>query len=36
MSELAQVPIMDDDGNVSEISGIAKGKILNVLNNQLQ
>ena len=35
MSELAQVPIMDEDGNVSEISGIAQGKVLSILNNQL-
>ena len=35
MSELAQVPVMDDEGNVSEMSGIIKGKVLNVLNNQL-
>jgi hypothetical protein len=35
MSELAQVPVMDEEGNVSEMSGIVKGKVLNVLNNQL-
>lgn len=35
MSELAQVPVMDEEGNVSEMSGIIKGKVLNVLNNQL-
>ena len=36
MSELAQVPVMDEEGNVSEMSGIVKGKVLNVLNNQLK
>ena len=36
MSELAQVPVMDEDGNVSEMSGVVKGKVLNVLNNQLK
>lgn len=36
MSELAQIPIMDEDGNVSEISGVAKGKVLNILNNQIK
>ena len=29
------VQIMDEEGNVSEMSGIIKGKVLNVLNNQL-
>ena len=36
MSELAQVPVMDEEGNVSEMSGIVKGKVLNVLNSQLK
>jgi mannitol/fructose-specific phosphotransferase system IIA component len=35
MSELAQVPVMDEEGNVSEMSGIVKGNVLSVLNNQL-
>ena len=35
MSELAQVPVMDEEGNVSEMSGVVRGKVLNVLNNQL-
>ena len=35
MSELGQVPVMDDEGNVSESSGIAAGKVLKVLNNEL-
>ena len=35
MSELGQVPVMDDEGNVSETSGIAAGKVLKVLNNEL-
>ncbi len=36
MSELAQVPVMDEEGNVSEMSGVVKGNVLNVLNNQLK
>lgn len=35
MSELAQVSVMDEEGNVSEMSGIVKGNVLSVLNNQL-
>jgi len=35
MSELAQVPVMDEEGNVSEMSSIVKGNVLSVLNNQL-
>ena len=35
MSELAQTPILDADGNISEQSGIVAGKTETILNTDL-
>ena len=35
MSELAQTPILDADGNISEQSGIVAGKTETILNTEL-
>lgn len=35
MSELAQTPILDDDGNISEQTGIVAGKTERILNSEL-
>lgn len=35
MSEMSQIPLLDDTGNVSEASAIIKSKVEKVLNNKL-
>ena len=35
MSELAQTPILDEDGNLSEQSSIVAGKTNKILNTEL-
>ena len=35
MSELAQTPILDNDGNISEESGIIAAKTQKILNSEL-